>query len=103
MDTRRDHRFERASYRSWCLEKSSVIKSHSDGGVRGPGIAAAAFTISVLRVSRNGDLSRTLLYARSVFMSDECVTAPAAERVALTMAMRDMAIFTSCVAPAILN
>ena len=45
----------------------SVIQAHSDGGVRGRGMAAAAFSLSVLRVGEAGGQSRALLCAGSFF------------------------------------
>ena len=103
MDFQSDRRFEAEVFPSWQLEKGTLIQCHSDGGMRRPGIAAAACTLTVLRKDDSGLLLRTLLCAESVFISDDNITAPAAERAALTMAMREMESFTKRVAPTILN
>ena len=99
IDTQQDHRFEAVGFRTGHLEQGSLFQCHSDGGVRGPGNAAAGFTLALLKVNAVGDLSRTLICAASVFITDVNMTAPWAERIALTMAMREMDAFTSNMAP----
>ena len=64
-----------------------------------PGVAAAAYTLTVLKADAAGKLARTLLLAEAVYIQDEDVTSPAAERIALTMAMRAMDAFTQRATP----
>ena len=75
------------------------MQCHSDGGFRRPGLGAAAYTLSVLSLDATGALTRRLLVAEGVFIQDVKVTAPDAERIALTMSIRALYAFIQRASP----
>ena len=71
-----------------------LLQFHSDGGLREDGKAAASFTAMELRRGSGGSLSRRLLHAEGVLITDGCSSASMAEHIALAMAMRFAANLT---------
>ena len=103
MDSRKDWFWKSDSYNEWILRPGALLQCHSDGGMREKGVAAAACTLTATELGGNGILCRTLMRAAAVFIHDEAITPPGAERIALTMAFREMACFTQRLDPYSVN
>ena len=95
MDNEGDFKFMSDLYSEYQLIPGVLVQCHSDGGMRGCGIAASAFALTVLRNDDDGTLVRKLLVAEAVFISDTNISSFKAERIALTMAMKAMHAFVN--------
>jgi len=95
MDNGKNLKFISGAYSKYQIRLGMLLQCHSDGGMRANGIAAAAYTLTVLRLEDDGTLIRELLMAEAVFIDDVDGSSFTAERISLTMAMRAMHSFTN--------
>ena len=76
--------YQSSLYEHWRFAPGQLFQCHSDGGVKRCGKAAVAYTLCATYVTEDGVIQRTLLRAEGVYIDDVEITAPKAERIALT-------------------